>query len=363
MQLHAVSPRHQPAAHGVIARRSRRTGAASRATGRGRAAGAGASRPARPARTARSRPGSRPGFRAARTPARRAAPRRTTAACPGLWATRQNTSRTPSASSAGLTWSCGPTDTPPDETTTSAAAIAAGEGALGGRRGRRARSPADDHLGAGPRRLGGDRGRVRLVDLARLERLPGRHQLAAGGQHRDPRPVATSPRSQPDAAIAASTAGVSTPSRPRPPGRRRRCRRRPAGCSAPGAGRSATSPSCSSRVLDRHDRVGARREAARPWRCRRRLPGRQRGRAGRRRRRGTRSAAARRPARPRAPRSRPSPRWRTAAGSTAAITSAASTRPASRYRVGGCCDVRRPAGAASRIISSASSTDSTSDAR
>ena len=44
---------------------------------------------------------------------------------PGWSATRQNTSSTPSSASAGLTWSCGPTDTPPEMITTSARSSAA----------------------------------------------------------------------------------------------------------------------------------------------------------------------------------------------------------------------------------------------
>jgi len=43
---------------------------------------------------------------------------------PGRSATRQKTSRTPWLSSAGLTWSCGPTDTPPLRSTRSASASA-----------------------------------------------------------------------------------------------------------------------------------------------------------------------------------------------------------------------------------------------
>ncbi len=43
---------------------------------------------------------------------------------PGCSATRQNVSVTPSVSSAGLTWSCGPTETPPEITTTRAASSA-----------------------------------------------------------------------------------------------------------------------------------------------------------------------------------------------------------------------------------------------
>ena len=38
---------------------------------------------------------------------------------PGLIRTRQKTSSTPQSSNAGLTWSCGPTDTPPETTSTS----------------------------------------------------------------------------------------------------------------------------------------------------------------------------------------------------------------------------------------------------
>ena len=40
---------------------------------------------------------------------------------PGFTRTRQKTSSTPHASNAGLTWSCGPTDTPPETTSTSPA--------------------------------------------------------------------------------------------------------------------------------------------------------------------------------------------------------------------------------------------------
>ncbi len=43
---------------------------------------------------------------------------------PGLIFTRQKTSSTPQASNAGRTWSCGPTETPPLTTSTSAASPA-----------------------------------------------------------------------------------------------------------------------------------------------------------------------------------------------------------------------------------------------
>ena len=43
---------------------------------------------------------------------------------PGFSRTPQNRSSTPRAASAGFTWSCGPTDTPPEPITTSASSIA-----------------------------------------------------------------------------------------------------------------------------------------------------------------------------------------------------------------------------------------------
>ena len=52
---------------------------------------------------------------------------------PGCSATPQNTSSTPSAASAGLTWSWGPTDTPPETTTTLGALERLAERGLGDR--------------------------------------------------------------------------------------------------------------------------------------------------------------------------------------------------------------------------------------
>ena len=86
---------------------------------------------------------------------------------PGCSATRQNTSSTPSAASAGLTWSCGPTDTPPETSTTSDSAerrrqaprVVASRSSAS-RRARAASAPA----AAGE---GGEHRPVGVVDLAR----------------------------------------------------------------------------------------------------------------------------------------------------------------------------------------------------
>ena len=73
----------------------------------------------RAGRRARSRRATRPGCPAARTRASaRATPNET--GLPGWTATRQNTSSTPSSASIRRTRSCGPTETPPDVTSTSA---------------------------------------------------------------------------------------------------------------------------------------------------------------------------------------------------------------------------------------------------
>ena len=90
-----------------------------------------AARAARAGRTARTSRTPTPGCPAART---RACRRR----CRTRWAcraaaTRPRTPRvTPSAASAGLTWSWGPTDTPPETITTSACSSACAERLLGG---------------------------------------------------------------------------------------------------------------------------------------------------------------------------------------------------------------------------------------
>ena len=97
---------------------SRQPRAAPAGTGEEDRRGPGA-RARRAARTARSRRATRPGSRAARRPA--CAPgRRTTTGLPGLTATRQKTSSTPSSAPIRRTRSCGPTDTPPEVTSRSA---------------------------------------------------------------------------------------------------------------------------------------------------------------------------------------------------------------------------------------------------
>ena len=105
---------------------------------------------------------------------------------PGLRRTPQKTSSTPRAASAGFTWSCGPTDTPPEMHTTSAPSRASRSAAR-----LRSRSsgivPAQHHLGSGALGLRREAHRVRVADLARPERLAHLHELVARAEHRDPR--------------------------------------------------------------------------------------------------------------------------------------------------------------------------------
>ena len=234
---------------------------------------------------------------------------------PGLIRTRQNTSSTPQASNAGLTWSCGPTETPPETTSTSPASPASTAAT------RRVAVVADDavvdHLGARALRQQAHHQPVGLVDPPRLGRRAERQQLAAGDDQVQPRRGGG----------------------PRPRRRRPRPAPRCAGASAPRRRGASTSPARRSsprhadvrpgreRALGRdvavalvgqlglQDRVGARRERRagrdRAPPCRARASPRPPRRPRRRR-----PAAAARPVpcRPRAPRSRPSPSGRTAAG-------------------------------------------------
>ena len=77
---------------------------------------------------------------------------------------------TPSASSAGLTWSCGPTDTPPERTRTSAASSASAMHRARWRSRVVDGVAAADDLGAGARGQRGERRAVGVVDLAGLQR-------------------------------------------------------------------------------------------------------------------------------------------------------------------------------------------------
>ena len=107
---------------------------------------------------------------------------------PGRSATPQKRASTPSAENASRTWSCSPTDTPPDTHTTSASQRARASAVRVAPRS--SRTPLHrHHLGA---RAGGQRGQRRGVgapDPAWAEPLAGLLQLVAGGQDRQARPA------------------------------------------------------------------------------------------------------------------------------------------------------------------------------
>ena len=107
---------------------------------------------------------------------------------PGWSRTPQNRSSTPSSASAGFTWSCGPTETPPLTQTTSAASSASASAARVASASSR-HAAALDHLRARLPRLRGDAVGVRVADLAGSERGIGLDQLVAGREHREPRPL------------------------------------------------------------------------------------------------------------------------------------------------------------------------------
>ena len=113
---------------------------------------------------------------------------------PGFSATRQNRSSTPSVVSAGLTWSCGPTDTPPETATTSAsssapARIASVAAAIVGHLPRRApprrRSAAASAASATT---------LRLWIWPGPRSAPGATSSSPGGKHRHPRTRARTAR-------------------------------------------------------------------------------------------------------------------------------------------------------------------------
>src|SRR3954453_17291778 len=105
---------------------------------------------------------------------------------PGLTRTRPKTSSTPHASNAGRTWSCGPTDTPPETTSTPPPGPAPHPPAQP-RLDRGARGlevVGDDAVllddRAGTLRQQPHHQPVRLVDLPRLGRRAERQQLGPG---------------------------------------------------------------------------------------------------------------------------------------------------------------------------------------
>ncbi len=194
---------------------------------------------------------------------------------PGFNATPQNDSSTPSSASARLTWSCSPTETPPQSTTTSESSA----GAIAARVASRSSGagPGDDHLRARPLGQGRDRVGVRVANAARAHLLAGLEQLVAAGEDADARAAAAGDGGR-------AERGEDAELRRAEPGALRRARSPPAGCPRRhGACRARPRPPSSDQDpavlgagrLDPDDGVGARRDG-RAGRDPDRLPGRQR---------------------------------------------------------------------------------------
>ena len=144
---------------------------------------------------------------------RRATPKAT--GLPGLTATRQNTSSTPSSAAMPRTRSCGPTETPPEVTSTSASSPRSSAA----RSRRRRRRPAGSTLDVGARTARAAR-RAGACSTRRsrpgASGSPGRAQLAAGREHGDARPARAGDRARcPTAASAPSCGGAEHASRDR----------------------------------------------------------------------------------------------------------------------------------------------------
>ena len=147
---------------------------------------------------------------------------------PGRSRTPQKRSSTPSSRSAGFTWSCGPTETPPETITTSAARAPP-------RAPRRVPSASSgtvircDHLAARPLHLGAEGVGVGAVDGAGPERRAGLGELVAGDEDGDaraaarigarlarptPRRPARRARARMPACRTTALRGMSSPARP-----------------------------------------------------------------------------------------------------------------------------------------------------
>ena len=284
--------------------------------------------PASPAgRRARSRRASRPGCPAAR---RRASGPRTPneTGLPGRTATRQKTSSTPSSASIRRTRSCGPTETPPEVTSTSCSRPCR----IASRCAPSSSATASSRVTSAPAalELRGDHRAVRLVDLAGAERRPRRTKLGAGRQDGDARTAGADDLGDPGGGKCADLRGaeLQRPRRRRPPLRRPR-RDRTGRMLAPLATDSWIARLCClSRQPTRAGRPRRRRPERRlPWRSPSPLRPRATRRPATRRRSGRRPAAF--PAcPPRGGRSRPSPSSGTAAGRPRRCASSARTRPA-----------------------------------
>ena len=163
---------------------------------------------------------------------------------PGRIATPQNTSSAPSSATVRRTRSCGPTETPPEVTTTSAASA------------RSSATRCASSSSATPSRALDDRARaleeacehdaVRLVDLAGGELLAGRAELGSRRDDRDPRPASAARLRHPGRRERGEPRRGEQRCPPRGRARPRR-RRRPAGGRSPRRARASstrtTSPS------------------------------------------------------------------------------------------------------------------------
>ncbi len=245
---------------------------------------------------------------------------------PGCSATPQKCWSTPTVESAGRTWSCGPTETPPVMISRSARSSASAERGL-----RRAEVVGEsEHRFDDRAAASGERGQHRpvgVVDLTRAERLARCAQLIAGAQHHDARCPGDRDacrRRQPRRRRAHA---ARSPFRPAGPASRRACPRRRRGCSA----RRRPQRACRSRpswtvTSSWRMTVPACDGTAAPVEIRIASPRRDRSGVGRAGARFTDDAQAIAPPSRRGPRSRPSRSCRTAGRRPAANRSSARTR-------------------------------------
>ena len=175
------------------------------------------------------------------------------AGLPGCSAMRQKSRSTPSASSAGLTWSSGPIETPPEVSTTSASRARARTRPASPRRRRgrarraRPRRPAG---GSAPRsECSSTRGSARAQRLARRDELvAGREHATRGARWHDRGDAPGGDRRERQRAQAAAGASTRAGRRHVPPPAHEVARR-------DGALERDRSPL--TRALDGHDRIGA----------------------------------------------------------------------------------------------------------
>ena len=158
-----------------------------------------------------------------------------------------------------VTWSCAPTETPPQSTSTSLAPERAGDHLAGGAADRRRRPPARRQGARRSSPAPGSRGRWSCRSLRRAAPLARLEQLITGGDHRHQRPARAATGSPvPSEAATPSAAGPSVLPGAEHHGAGRGCPRRCGGCRrrrgpARAGGRARRG---ALHVLDRHHRVG-----------------------------------------------------------------------------------------------------------